>query len=418
MYKDCFLVYTGKSLADVRIPPVRRYLVGDLMASGEKKSILSLPLKIILTQEGSTFFIRQNKKLLKFKLADNVEEYGISLDEFTPATIQRLLLIDYISKIEISKPEFVSSRQETMDLSKLIVYSMLYRQYDSYIFSQILSSDVIKKWNRLNPANIIDEKTHINDNFLRTVLKKNEKIIFEAKQEILSPLYTFINKNTSLLPEEKNIQLLLSEKFMNNLRPFTWFIITKFKDADGFDAILRTIRTSLTEYMDKAKIAEYISLMLMELVISAENTNLRKEVKNMYKGTVDPNTVMFDPNIRKKVIAELERKHELVFISWKLGGGSTSIGTQGKLQITLYNKDDQSETFRENLNDKKNADLKKKSLIDFYREIPEGQEDSNLGMYYLSYLSEACEKVNVRFESLANQFRDSDLTVINLIFVF
>ena len=110
------------------------------MAAGEKKSILKLPLKIILTQEGSTFFIRQNKKLLKFKLADNVEEYGIFLDEFTPATIQRLLLIDYISKIETSKPEFISSRQETMDLSKLIVYSVLYRQYDAYIFNKILSS--------------------------------------------------------------------------------------------------------------------------------------------------------------------------------------------------------------------------------------------------------------------------------------
>ena len=39
-------------------------------------------------------------------------------------------------------------------------------------------------------------------------------------------------------------------------------------------------------------------------------------------------------------------------------------------------------------------------------------------MYYISYLSEACEKVNVRFESMANQFRDSDLTVINLTFMF
>lgn len=388
------------------------------MAAGERKTLLNLPLKIILTQEGSNFFIRQNKKLLKFKLADNVEEYGISLDEFTPGSVQRLLLIDYISKIEISKPEFVSSRPETMDLSKLVVYTVLYRQYDAYIFNQILSSDVIKKWNRLNAANIIDEKTHINETFLRNVLKKNEKIIFEAKQEILSPLYTFINKNTSLLPEEKNIQLLLSEKFMNNLRPFTWFIITKFRDADGFDTILRTIRSSLTEYMDKAKIAEYISLMLMELVVAAENTNLRKEVKNMYKGTVDPNTVMFDPNIRKKVIAELERKHELVYLSWKLGGGNTSIGTQGKLQITIYNKDDQSETVRESINDKKNADLKKKSLIDFYKEIPEGEEETNLGMYYLSYLSEACEKVNIRFESMANQFRDSDLTVITLSFIF
>ena len=56
----------------------------------EKKTILNLPLKIILTEVGSTFFIRQNKKLLRFRLADNVDEYGISLDDFTPATVQRL----------------------------------------------------------------------------------------------------------------------------------------------------------------------------------------------------------------------------------------------------------------------------------------------------------------------------------------
>ena len=56
--------------------------------------------------------------------------------------------------------------------------------------------------------------------------------------------------------------------------------------------------------------------------------------------------------------------------------------------------------------------------MDFYKEIPEGGEEMDLGLYYLSYLSEACEKVNVRFESNASQFRDSDLTVINLSFGF
>lgn len=362
----------------------------------EKKTILNLPLKIILTEVGSTFFIRQNKKLLRFRLADNVDEYGISLDDFTPATVQRLLLVDYVSKIEIARPEFVSSRQEVMDLSKLIVYTMLYKQYDQHIFSQILASDVIKKWNRLNPASIIDEKTKINDAFLQNVLKKNQEAILDAKQEILGPLYTYISKNTALLPEEKNVQLLLSEKFLSNLRPFTWFIITKFNDADGYDMILRTLRTALTEYMDKAKIAEYVSLMVMELAINAENTNLRRVSNDMYKGTVDPNSVLFDPTIRKKVIAELERRKELVSIAWKLGGNSTSIGTQGKLQITLYNKDSGYSETKESIDNKKSADLKKKSLIDFYREIPEGQEDVDLGLYYLSYLSEACEKVNIK----------------------
>ena len=62
-------------------------------------------------------------------------------------------------------------------------------------------------------------------------------------------------------------------------------------------------------------------------------------------------------------------------------------------------------------------DTSKKTLIDFYRELPEGQEGIDLGLYYLSYLDDACKKV-VKFESLVSQFTASDLTVINLIFNF
>ena len=94
----------------------------------DKKFILELPLKVVLTEDGASNFISHNKKLLRFRLADNVEEYGISLDKFSPQSIQSMILLDYISKIEISMSEFVSSRQEVMDLSKVIVYSLLLDQ--------------------------------------------------------------------------------------------------------------------------------------------------------------------------------------------------------------------------------------------------------------------------------------------------
>ena len=203
------------------------------------------------------------------------------------------------------------------------------------------------------------------------------------------------------------------------MRPFTWFIITKFRMHKDFDLILKTIRTSLTEYMDKTKIAEYIALMLMELILSAENMNLRKEALILFPELDDPQEALFDPEIRRRLVAELEKKQELVFVSWKLGsGGVASIGTQGKLQITLYSKNEQSDAVRANLNDLKMADVDKNSLIDFYRALPEGSEDLNLGMYYISYLNDACEKVNVRFESSANRFEDTDLTVMNMSFMF
>ncbi len=380
----------------------------------ERKAVLDLPIKIVLTEEGTSFFIRKGKSLQKFKLADNVEEYGIVLDSVSPPSLQRMMLVDYISKVEISKSEFLSSRLEIMDLSKLIVYSVLYRQYDSYIFSRVLASDVIKKWNRLNPANIIDARTRINDSYLQSVVKDKEKDLQEIRQQILTPMHAFISKNASLLPEEKNVQLLLSEKFLNNLRPFTWFIVAKFKGSDGYDQLLKDIRTSLAEYMEKSKIAEFVSLMVMELAMNAENSNMKREAKSIFKGTVDMNAVLFDQNIRKQVLESLAKRDDLVYLSWKIGSRNASIGTQGRLQVTLYNRESEYRNAKEAFDEKKNADLRKKSLIDFYRELSADEANTELGLYYLSYLSEACEKVNIKFEALVNQIPGSDLTVITL----
>lgn len=380
----------------------------------ERKSVLELPVKVVLTEEGTTFFIRKGKNLSKFRLAGNVEENGIVLDSWSPASLQRMMMVDYISKVEISKSEFMSTRQEIMDLSKLVVYSMLYRQYDIYIFARILASDIIKKWNRVNPATIIDEKTRIGDAFLRSTLRDKEKEIREIKEGILAPMYAYISRNSALLPEEKNIQLLLSEKFLNSLRPFTWFIMTKFRDADGYEQLVKDLRTALAEYMEKSKIAEYVSLMIMELASNAENSNLKREAKAIFKGAVDMNAVLFDPNIRRQVIDSLERRNELVYLSWKIGSRNASIGTQGRLQVTLYNKESEYQNVKDSFDEKKNADLRKKSLQDFYRQLPGDEANTELGLYYLSYLSEACEKVNVKFESLVNQMPGSDLTVITL----
>ena len=386
--------------------------------SSDRKSLLDLPLKVVLTESGVSHFISHKKKLIKFRLADNVEESGVSFSSFAPLSLQSLILVDYVSKIEISMPEFVSSRQEIMDLSKLVVYSILYKQFDREIRAGLLSTDCIRKHNRANPAQLLDEKTVISDNVLRSRMANSDPIIKEARSEILKPVYEKIVNDTQLSCEEKNVYLLMTEKFLNRLSLFNWYVIVKFFKKDGFSEMLAIIRQIISQYMEKSKIAEYISLMVMELALNCENANMRKEAKIMYHGLDDSDMVIYDPDIRKNIIKELERKHELVFISWKLGGSSFSIGKQGQIQITLYNKDDEFQEFKENYQNKKAADTGKKTLIDFYRELPEGQEGTDLGLYYLSYLDEACKKVNVKFESLVNQFTSSDLTVINLTFNF
>lgn len=253
---------------------------------------------------------------------------------------------------------------------------------------------------------------------LRSVLSAKNSIIDQTRKEILTPIWKSIMSNKEYSPEEKNVFLLLSEKFMNRLGLLNWYIITKFNKDENFSQMLAVIRSKLNIYMDKSKVAEYISVMVMELALNNENANICKEAQIMYHGIDDINALILDPDVRAKIVRELEKKHELVFLCWKIGGGSSAIGKQGRLQITLYNKDDEFQEVKENFETKAQADTDKRSLVDFYRELPEGQEGTDLGMYYLSYLDDACKKVNVKFESFVNQFTSSDLTVINMVFNF
>ncbi len=387
------------------------------MAAGKKFS-LNLPLKVVLTEEGASHFISHKIKLLRFRLADNVEEYGISLNPFSPQSLQNMILVNYISKIEISMSEFVSVRQEVMDLSKVVVYSLLYKQFDRQIFADFIQTDAVQKHNRKNPTQLIDERTKMSEGQLRQILASQKTTVQLAKKEILEPVWKSIMENKEYSLEEKNIYLLMTEKFLNRLSLMNWYIITKFYKTEGFSQINVAVRHLLQVYMEKSRVAEYISILVMELALNSENSNMRKEAKRMFAGIDDVDALIYDPEQREKIVAELKRNHEQVFISWKLGGGSSAIGKQGRLQITLYNKDDEFQEVKENIESKASADTNKKSLIDFYRELPEGQESTDLGLYYLSYLDDACKKVNVKFESIVNQFSSSDLTVINLIFNF
>src|SRR5690554_1983962 len=160
-----------------------------------KKPLLDLPIKVILTEEGASHFISKKKKLLRFRLADNLEEYGIKFNSFAPISLQQMILVDYISKIEISMPEFVSSRQEIMDLSKLVVFSVLYKQFDRQILSSMLETDCIRRHNRANPSQLLDGKTQISDSILRSRLSGQEKTIAAAQKKILEPVCATVMNN-------------------------------------------------------------------------------------------------------------------------------------------------------------------------------------------------------------------------------
>ena len=276
------------------------------MAGKRRGGTVELPLRISLTEEGSDFFIRNRKKLSRFQLADGSEVYGLALQSASIKSMQQMIRQNYISRIEIAQSEFLNRRQQIIDFSKLIMYGLFYRNFDSLVFHRLLKSDLIRQWNRHNPGNPIDEKTRINESFLSSVLANNKAIVDEVKEEILEPVTAQINASPSLLPEEKNIQLLSCERFLQHLQPLTWYILTRYRESVDYPGLVGDIRSRLAHFIEKSKIAEYLALLIMELLANAENSNLNRRASKREKGNCSEK-ILHSEEFRKSLFEEMAR---------------------------------------------------------------------------------------------------------------
>ncbi|MCP4181127.1 MAG: hypothetical protein GY756_25460, partial [bacterium] len=221
------------------------------MGTRKKNLKLDLPVKLIFTQKGINFFIRNNKKLNKFVMADNTVQYGVSFSEVIPTIVQNMMLAGYIERIEIDRVEFTSRRSDLIDLTKILVYGNFYRQFDEGFSKIIFYSKLVKTWNRNNPASIIDEKTQINESYLKELLEDGG-VKKEIQKEISSASVICIRDDLNMLNEEKRIQLFLIEKFLNGIRPVCWFILHRFKNEVSYHEVIKELSDILDLYLKRS----------------------------------------------------------------------------------------------------------------------------------------------------------------------
>lgn len=371
------------------------------MASKKRKSILALPLKVIFNEAGVSFFINNNKKLNRFTTADGTERYGILLKQFSPSSLQQMMMIGYVARIEVSLSDFTASRSDLMDLSKLITYGYLYKSFNDEVSRIIMESETIKAWNRNNPGNSINPQMKINDGAVKQILDNSRNVTGDTKKTILKGLVRRISQNDSLQMDEKNIYIFLSEKFLDNLPPLLWFLLVKFSSSFEWDTVYGDIQDALDRHLKKSRIAEFLALMHMELCLSAESRNIKNFVNQEYGGAVSYESLVYDPEKRGRITGVMEERGDLISTAWKIGSRTdSSIGTEKKLEVVVYNKGAETIAMREKINEKLHSSSGDTSLSEFY--LASDNPTAEMGLNYLSFLMEECEEAGIKFSSRVN----------------
>jgi hypothetical protein len=344
----------------------------------------------VFTEEGVTYFIRNGRRLIRFITSDEREEYGIRLVNFSPATVQKLMRLGFVRTIDMPVEDIVPHRRDIMDFSKLITYGMLYMQYDHEVYQDLVKSPLVSRWNRRNAKYSIDHGTRVEPRRLTPLLQKREDAYLELRGRLLAMVEHHLDSVSSLDESERRIARWTAEKFLDALDPLFWFMLLANEGREESEALLSAAGKRLVDYLERASIAEYLALLLIELLMHLHHST-----------------------------DEEDREESTGFsILWKIRKRKERQGDRGRMHIVLSNHRARYEEVQGTFKDRSSLSADR-SLQDFYRDasLSGGESERSLGLYYLSFLSEACRRQGISFESFVNQ-PASGQALLNLILQF
>jgi hypothetical protein len=383
-----------------------------------KSPVIDLALKITLTTAGVEWFIRNKRRLKQVRMADSRLEYGLSVAEVSASSLQKMINIDYIASVEVGRSEFSSKRPEIIDLTKLIVHRILFKKFENETSRMFLGSPLVKRWNRQNPGRCIDESTSYNRTQVDALFAAVASEIPLVSTDIQEPLLRGYAANTGMGEEERTLRAYLSDGFVLNASKLLWCVLARSRGQPEYDGLVGELREVLSGFIEKAAISENLALMVVELLGFVEVSHYRQVTEKLLKGGRAGEALMTDERTRSEVRRRMEAEGDLLSLTYQLGSKGASIGTEYRLRVSICNQEKSFRRLNEQLETRLGFDVKEHSLLEFYRKIPEQQINTELGLYYLSYLQKACERQNIRIESTVSLVPRSDLTLINLTLQF
>ena len=233
-------------------------------------------------------------------------------------------------------------------------------------------------------------------------------------QEVIEEIFQIhASEVESLTQEETELLHYKAENFLQQLNPVLWALLARERGTPNFGKTVQSFEEVVWSYLAKTNIADYLSLLVLELATLSEKSLMQKAVDSYLQGKVDIEHFMKNREDRLKVLETMEAHNEKATISWRIQGRHGTVTETNPFQIMFYNRSVKADGVRREIENKKHLETRGKDLSEFYEHLSQDEEDQ-LGLYYLTYLQEECHRLGTLFDSYVNRFEQHDLSFITL----
>ncbi len=382
-----------------------------------KNTSINLSADFFLTETGEKAFYKRHIPLREIRTHYNKKGYGFHWSNFDAKLLQKLIINRHLKEIVIDRYEYTTKRKETEDITKLIIYGILFEEINREICQVFVNSEFIESLNTKNPLKRIDMHSRFDNQTLQEFLKNNHEAVNEFKNILSIDPIAVVDNDSDLDEKAKAKRKFIIRDIIDNIEAKNWFLFYFILRTEEKVNIMQEINHLILEYLQKIKIADYLSLMIIELLGNAEKGNFLTLLST--EGKIEKirfAEMISNVESRQELLLSAEKHHFSIILSYKF---SYHIKTDSYiLTITVINKT----TPVEEKAKKNSTPLYKhrtgKDLAGYLEDIPEEEISNTIGLFYLKFLNEVSKEVQMNFDAkvVFDDIRKETLSYLTLYF--
>ncbi len=370
-----------------------------MTSSKSTTTLIDLPGKYLLTESGVRYFIRRQIPMHEIRTRRGTIANGVVWRRYDSAHVRKMVAYELLREIEIQRTEFLTRRSDIMQLTVRTLDGILEKRFRPEL-KQIIRDSVV-----FQP--LYDRVAHTAPEQIRAHLLRNERAVNAVRSSLLVETIGIVEKDAALELSERQERVENIHRLVDAIDSETWFLLSLLPDTSGRTQLLRDIHALILTYNVRLRIGDYLALILLELLEYAEQTQLLNFAERDQYVRTHPGELanrLADPEFRERLFRRAAASNSLLSLNYRFSGNPYSPTRRPELEIAVSNKGLVGYESRKSILDVKHRKVHNVPLAKFYGTESPSRFDTTLGMYYLSYVESACERVGLRFG--ANMTRD------------
>ena len=379
-----------------------------------EEGVFSLEGSYLLMLGGIEYCVRKSIPLRDLRTWTGVRGTGFQWKTFRPVFVQRLVTNALLDTIEMERLEFISKRQELILMAKHVVYGILFKRFRPELKLLLRKTAYVRAvlHDRVEDAPALDPGA------AASFAQNNATLINAMRHSLFFEPAKAIEKRWNLSQADLAEKKEALRRLLRSVDDETWFLFALLqKDADRL-TLLQTIHSLVVSYVERMTVADYTTFILIEFIQYAEKAhllNLAERDQAVRNDSDKADSLLRDPAFRERLLERARDRKEYISLGFSFAGNPHDPTSRTMVTISVRNRGLVGYKTRAEILEKKQKGILNTPIAGFFKEANVRQLSDGMGMYYLSYLEEACRNADMQFESTILRDERKDETVAQLI---